>query len=77
MKIIIRMQEPKTTLSVRMKIGGLVIQEYEGKYIVTPSGEIQVLETSQKKMLDDVTILAIPYSETINLAGGKTANIGS
>lgn len=77
MKFVVRMKQPKHSLSVRMRIGGLIVEEYDGDYIVTPSGEIQILETNQKKLLDDVTVLAIPYSETSNLAGGMTANIGS
>lgn len=77
MKFVVRMQQRKNNLTVRMRIGGLYVEEYDGDYIVTPSGEIQILETNQKKLLDDVTVLAIPYAETANLAGGMTANIGS
>ena len=45
---------------------------YEGEYIVTPSREAKTLATANKVMGDNVTVLAIPYSETSNLAGGCT-----
>lgn len=76
-RLIVKVTQPKFELSVQMRLGGVRIQEYEGEYIITPSGEIQVLETNQKKMQDDVTVLAIPYDEVSNIAGGKTAIIGS
>lgn len=72
----IKVTQPSLGLSVRIKIGGIAIQEYEGAYIITPSGEIQILETNQKKMNDDVTVLAVPYAETANSAGGITVTIG-
>lgn len=49
---------------------------YTGDYIVTPitTGPI-VLETNQKIMTDDVTVLKIPYFETAN-ESGNTVFIG-
>lgn len=49
---------------------------YTGDYIVTPitTGPI-VLETAQKIMTDDVTVLTIPYFETAN-ESGNTVFIG-
>lgn len=75
-RLIVKVTQPTLKLSVQMRLGGVRIQEYEGDYIITPSGEIQVLETSQKKMQDDVTVLAVPYAETANSAGGITVTIG-
>ena len=55
---------------------GADAEHYDGEYIITPSGQIQRLETDDKMMDDDVTVLAIPYAETTNQFGGKTATIG-
>ena len=49
---------------------------YKGEYEVTPTTEIQILETSQKYMKDDVTVKEIPYAEVTNLANGITVTIG-
>ena len=51
------------------------IDSYEGDYIITPKVESQLMRTKNKKMEDNVTVLAIPYFETSNLTG-KTVYIG-
>ena len=57
-------------------IEGDIREHYEGPYIVTPKKDVeQLLETAEKIMDDDVTVLEIPYSETSNPQGGKTVNI--
>lgn len=49
---------------------------YTGAYVVTPKAwEEQTLETAHKLMEDDVTVLRVPYYETVNLFDGKTAYI--
>lgn len=56
---------------------GGILPPYEGEYVITPKPFTeQVLETKNKSMTDDVTVLEIPYSEVVNPQGGKTANIG-
>lgn len=50
-------------------------EPYEGGYIVTPTFEVQTLETANKKMAEDVVVLDIPMSEVSNLYG-VTLNIG-
>ena len=52
------------------------LPEYEGEYIITPSVEQQTMQTKNKAMNNDVTILAIPYAEVTNNTGGKTVTIG-
>ena len=43
---------------------------YDGEYVVTPKAFVeQTLETKEKLMADDVTVLAIPYYETSNVSG--------
>lgn len=61
-------------------VGRVVIRKveadpYEGEYIVTPSGESQILETENKKMLNDVQVKAIPYYDVSN-EYGRTIYIG-
>ena len=49
---------------------------YDGEYIVTPTDYIQTLDTDDKVMRDDVTVLAVPYIEVDNPYGGVTCIIG-
>ena len=49
---------------------------YDGEYIVTPTDYIQTLDTDDKVMRDDVTVLAVPYTEVDNPYGGVTCIIG-
>lgn len=53
---------------VRVPTSGADI--YEGDYIVTPSAHRDIiLETTNKVMEDDVTVVQIPYYETSNVTG--------
>lgn len=48
---------------------------YTGEYVVTPLAHEQtVLETSGKRMVDDVTVREVPYYEVSNVKG-KTVYI--
>lgn len=47
-------------------------ESYEGEYTVTPSRTAKVLQTANKVLSDNVTIVAIPYGEVSNLSGGTT-----
>lgn len=49
---------------------------YEGEYEVTPRLTEQMLETQNKRMLDDVTVHEIPVTRTSNPQGGQTVLIG-
>lgn len=51
------------------------IPAYDGSYVVTPSHAAQVLETKDKRMLDDVIVNWIPYWEVPN-EHGVTVYIG-
>lgn len=42
---------------------------YQGSYAITPAVEAQTLETKDRKMEEDLTILEIPYFETSNQSG--------
>lgn len=54
-----------------------VADPYEGPYTVKPAPwASQTLATKHKTMLDDVTVLEIPYFETTNPQGGSTVYIG-
>lgn len=50
---------------------------YEGETVVIPKAfEAQVLETANKTVYDDITVLEIPYTEVSNVSGGFTVSIG-
>lgn len=49
---------------------------YTGEYEVKPKITPQVLRTKDKYMVDDLTVLEIPYAEVSNTSGGLTATIG-
>ena len=60
------------------KVGGgnTDLPIYDGNYDVTPKVDSQRLDTAQKVMRSDLTVLAIPYAEVSNNANGKTVTIG-
>lgn len=63
-----------------VEVGRVVIkhdeaEDYGGDYIITPSGDSQILETANKKLTDDVKIKAIPYYDVAN-EYGRTIYIG-
>lgn len=49
---------------------------YHGEYEVTPRLYEQYLDTNDKYMNDDVTVLEIPITWTTNPYGGQTVLIG-
>ena len=51
--------------------------DYEGTYEVTPTMGEQVLPSRARTMRDDVTVHAIPYTQTTNESGGYTAIIAA
>lgn len=54
------------------------IEEYNGPYEVEPIlFRNKKLETKGKKMLDDVTVRAIPIYDVSNPQGGRTITIGT
>lgn len=54
---------------------GEVVDTYEGDYVVSPKIRDQILETRNKKMLEDVVVEKVPYYETSNTSG-TTVYIG-
>ena len=57
------------------KGSGGILPPYEGGYEVTPKVTEQTLATKHKSMTNDMTVLAVPYSEVTNPEGGTTVNI--
>lgn len=49
---------------------------YTGEIIVTPHAYEQTLDTSEKTVMSDITVLEIPYTEVSNPSGGYTVSIG-
>ena len=65
------------SLTLEIPLGAGYSVPYEGEYVVTPlPWEQTVLGTTGKMMLDDVTVLEIPYYRTSNPYGGDTIFIG-
>lgn len=52
------------------------IESYTGPYQITPHSYEQTLETTQKKMNQNLTIRKIPYAPVANASGGITVTIG-
>lgn len=70
--------KPKLNFKTNTILYKYVGDQYNGDYIITPKANSQiVLDTSDKILLDDITIKKIPYYETSNSAGGDTVYIGS
>ena len=54
------------------------IPQYDGEYQLTPSAKSeQTLETAQKFLTKDVTVIRIPYYDVGNAAGGRTVYIAN
>lgn len=49
---------------------------YDGACIITPSNFSYLLDTEGKKVMHDILINEIPYSEELNASGGLTVKIG-
>lgn len=49
---------------------------YEGEYEITPMVTAQTMPTKNKTLTEDLTVLAIPYHDVSNTAGGRTIYIG-
>lgn len=66
--------------SVKVRVVGQTVrtgsaERYRGDYEVTPDFNTQILETTEKLMLDDVTVYPIPVHRTTN-PYGTTVYIG-
>lgn len=66
---------PKETLIGSCEKTDSSIERYDGAYEVTPSKDEELLETKNKKLIDNVTVHAVPYSEVSNESGGYTVTI--
>jgi len=65
-------EEPEVNFTIEESIiiSGETYDVYRGEYVVTPKKDQQtILETKEKLMADDVTVLKIPYYETSNESG--------
>lgn len=61
-------------------VGRIVVEKhdsapYEGQYELTPSAQAQFFDTKDKRMVDDLTVKAIPYFDVAN-EYGRTIIIG-
>lgn len=69
------MREIRITAEIYKAVRDCTHDAYDGAYTVTPNAADQQLETRDKLMRDDITVLAIPYREVGN-ASGTTIIIG-
>lgn len=66
-------EQGRLTGSLSMPIG---YEDYTGEYEILPQVTDQTVETNDKRMTDNLKVLAIPYYEVSNASGGNTLNIG-
>lgn len=71
-----QMDEVNVELGTQIIVQHSGADPYNGEYTVSPSFEIQTLETKNKYMRDDVEVEAIAVSRVSNLSGGTTVYIG-
>lgn len=48
---------------------------YKGNYVVTPNRGDQELQTANQILKENITVIAIPFSQVSNMAGGLTFHI--
>lgn len=66
-------------LSGTLSVGSITVNtvaDYEGSYDVTPLITSQILQTQNKRMVNDLTIEMIPTREINNAYGGVTFIVG-
>ena len=64
-------------LSFTVSRGGMKKEPYEGPYAVSSlAHEMQLYNTENKVMTENLIVLPIPYYETTNPKGGLTVYIG-
>lgn len=64
-------------IEIKMESGGEALPTYTGEISVTPlAWQTQILETANKTLRDNITILEIPYSSVSNPQDGRTVYIG-
>lgn len=68
--------EPEPLFFVMDPFAQVTPEVYEGPYIVNPKFEEQKLETKNRLLQDDVTVLKIEVEKVTNLGGGYTVTIG-
>lgn len=76
----IRIGIDRTTPDIKIEIkpGGEAFPTYTGETSITPlAWQTQILETTNKTLRDDITILEIPYSSVSNPQDGRTVYIGA
>jgi hypothetical protein len=68
---------PRKVLRARITIAKYIsAPTYSGPYEVIPKPVDQILNTSNKLLVDNINVKSIPYSEVTNPQGGKTVTIG-
>ena len=72
--VTVRSPSYKVEVTSGVLVGGT---PFTGSYEVTPTMGEQVLPTRSKTMREDVTVHAVPFTQTTNESGGYTAIIAA
>ena len=73
----IGLEQKRPDIQIKMETGGSVFPTYDDETIIKPlPWSSRVLETSNKILKNNITILEIPYSSVSNLKDGRTVYIG-
>lgn len=62
-------------LGFELSIETSEIANYEGSYEIVPKVHDQIVETKNKYLKEDLTVVAIPYYDVSNTVGGTTVYI--
>lgn len=69
-------QENLILTSVKSVTTNIEGEKYKGEYVVTPSFDSQILNTSGKTLQRDIEVEAIYVGQIQNASGGNTVYIG-
>lgn len=68
-------EQPSTTLGIVESIESVSLPEYAGPYEVTPTSFAQVLATSGRAMMADVTVAPIPSNYGLITYSGSVLTV--
>lgn len=75
--ILVGIDRETPDIQIKMEAGGEVLPTYKGETIVTPRPwSSQILETANRILKENITVLEIPYSSVSNPQDGRTVYIG-
>lgn len=77
LNIQINLEMETPDIQIKMEAGGEALPAYKGETIITSRPwSSQILETANRTLKENITVLEIPYSPVSNPQGGQTVYIG-